>query len=154
MVPNKDIDEIMLELFGRDKFSELMVFIYENNLIPISIKERCQICDVGHYTIKTDSISNGFHIGVLVDYNHLTNEIVYKKEILTSNGILTREEDEEIEKEICRVCGNDSFRLYISSVIDDARLYCTECGLEMDQWLDDEEIEMLKEQFNGCGNNG
>jgi uncharacterized Zn finger protein len=32
------------------------------------------------------------------------------------------------EKQVCRNCGNDTFRLYIKIIIDDARMYCAECG--------------------------
>lgn len=32
------------------------------------------------------------------------------------------------EKEICTKCGNDTFRVYIKVIIDDARLYCAKCG--------------------------
>lgn len=37
------------------------------------------------------------------------------------------------EKVICRTCGNDSFRVYISIIIDDARLYCTKCGKDPEE---------------------
>jgi hypothetical protein len=32
------------------------------------------------------------------------------------------------EKLVCRNCGNDTFRIYIKIIIDDARMYCAECG--------------------------
>ena len=32
------------------------------------------------------------------------------------------------EKEICKYCKNDSFRVYIKIIIDDARLFCSKCG--------------------------
>lgn len=32
------------------------------------------------------------------------------------------------EKMTCTHCGNDTFRVYITIVIDDARLYCSKCG--------------------------
>jgi ribosomal protein S27AE len=32
------------------------------------------------------------------------------------------------EKQVCQKCGNDSFRVYIKIIIDDARLYCAKCG--------------------------
>jgi hypothetical protein len=32
------------------------------------------------------------------------------------------------EKVICEKCGNDTFRVYITVIIDDARLYCAKCG--------------------------
>ena len=32
------------------------------------------------------------------------------------------------EKEICKYCKNDSFRVYIKVIIDDARLFCSKCG--------------------------
>ena len=31
------------------------------------------------------------------------------------------------EKQVCQKCGNDTFRVYIKIIIDDARLYCTKC---------------------------
>ncbi len=34
----------------------------------------------------------------------------------------------ESEKVICKNCGNDTFRVYITVIIDDARLYCSKCG--------------------------
>ncbi len=40
------------------------------------------------------------------------------------------EKDEPLnEKQLCRNCGNDTFRVYIKIIIDDARLYCTKCGV-------------------------
>jgi ribosomal protein S27AE len=32
------------------------------------------------------------------------------------------------EKQVCEKCGNDTFRVYIKIIIDDARLYCAKCG--------------------------
>ena len=32
------------------------------------------------------------------------------------------------EKEVCRYCKNDSFRVYIKVIIDDARFFCSKCG--------------------------
>ncbi len=32
------------------------------------------------------------------------------------------------EKQVCKHCGNDTFRLYITIIIDDARMYCAVCG--------------------------
>ncbi len=32
------------------------------------------------------------------------------------------------EKQVCQKCSNDSFRVYIKIIIDDARLYCARCG--------------------------
>jgi ribosomal protein S27AE len=40
-----------------------------------------------------------------------------------------KEEDEpKEEKQVCQKCGNDTFRVYIKIIIDDARLYCAKCG--------------------------
>jgi len=40
-----------------------------------------------------------------------------------------KEEDEPVEeKQVCPKCGNDTFRVYIRIIIDDARLYCSQCG--------------------------
>lgn len=39
------------------------------------------------------------------------------------------EKDEKSEEKlICEQCGNDTFHVYISIIIDDARLYCSKCG--------------------------
>ena len=39
------------------------------------------------------------------------------------------EKDEKPEeKMVCDKCGNDTFRVYIKIIIDDARLYCAKCG--------------------------
>lgn len=32
------------------------------------------------------------------------------------------------EKLVCTNCNNDTFRVYIKVIIDDARIYCTKCG--------------------------
>lgn len=39
--------------------------------------------------------------------------------------------EEKEDKTICSNCKNDSFRVYISVIIDDARLYCSKCGEEV-----------------------
>ena len=43
---------------------------------------------------------------------------------------MNRKEKDENPKEkvVCNTCGNDTFRVYITIIIDDARLYCTKCG--------------------------
>lgn len=42
---------------------------------------------------------------------------------------LARESREQInDKIICEECGNDAFRVYVTVIIDDARLYCAKCG--------------------------
>lgn len=47
------------------------------------------------------------------------------------NNISEEEKREPTEdKRVCS-CGNDIFRVYISIIIDDARLYCTKCGKEV-----------------------
>jgi hypothetical protein len=33
-------------------------------------------------------------------------------------------DEPEEEKQVCQNCGNDTFRVYIKIIIDDARLYC------------------------------
>ena len=41
---------------------------------------------------------------------------------------LPNESDENPEeKQVCPNCGNDSFRVYITRIIDDARWYCAKC---------------------------
>ncbi len=32
------------------------------------------------------------------------------------------------DKQVCKKCGNDTFKVYIKLIIDDARLYCAKCG--------------------------
>jgi|GEM_PF-1488281 len=32
------------------------------------------------------------------------------------------------EKQFYKKCGNDTFRVYIKIIIDNARLYCAKCG--------------------------
>ena len=40
-----------------------------------------------------------------------------------------KEENEKPEhKQTCEKCGNDTFRIYIKIIIDDAHLYCAKCG--------------------------
>ena len=40
-----------------------------------------------------------------------------------------REKKEPVNtKLVCSKCGNDTFHVYITIIIDDARLYCTKCG--------------------------
>lgn len=34
------------------------------------------------------------------------------------------------EKSICTYCGNDSFKVFIRIIIDDAVLFCAKCGKE------------------------
>ena len=36
------------------------------------------------------------------------------------------------EKQICRKCGHDEFRMYCTIIVDDLRAYCTQCGT---QWF-------------------
>jgi len=40
-----------------------------------------------------------------------------------------KEQDEPIEeKQVCEKCGNDTFRIYIKIIVDDARMYYAKCG--------------------------
>ncbi len=42
-----------------------------------------------------------------------------------------KERKEKVKNQmICENCGGDSFRVYITVIIDDARLYCSICGCE------------------------
>lgn len=41
-----------------------------------------------------------------------------------------KELKESLDSKIVCSCGNDSFRVYIDVIIDDARLYCSKCGKE------------------------
>jgi hypothetical protein len=46
-------------------------------------------------------------------------------------GFLPQEEEKQEPKKdlmICKFCGNASWRVYITVIIDDARCYCTKCG--------------------------
>lgn len=61
-----------------------------------------------------------------------------KKEKVDWNSIMTQLDHEEKdenpkEKVICNTCGNDTFRVYITAIIDDARLYCTKCGKDPEE---------------------
>ena len=39
------------------------------------------------------------------------------------------EKQENIEAKVfCKKCGNDTFHVYIKVIIDDAQLYCANCG--------------------------
>ena len=40
----------------------------------------------------------------------------------------SEKEEQADEKQQCQSCGNDTFRVYIKIIIDDARLYCAKCG--------------------------
>ncbi len=41
----------------------------------------------------------------------------------------TKEEIEKPEnKQVCKNCGNETFHVYITVIIDDARLFCAQCG--------------------------
>jgi len=39
--------------------------------------------------------------------------------------------DNEKDKYFCDSCGNDTFYVYITIIIDDARVYCSKCGEEL-----------------------
>jgi ribosomal protein L37E len=40
-----------------------------------------------------------------------------------------QEKDEKTKEKVkCENCGNDTFHVYITIIIDDARLYCAKCG--------------------------
>ena len=40
-----------------------------------------------------------------------------------------KEENEDSQDTvICEKCGNDTFRAYITIIVDDIRLYCDRCG--------------------------
>lgn len=46
-----------------------------------------------------------------------------------SGTISSQEKREKPEEKVkCPKCGSDSFRVYMKVIIDDARLYCSECG--------------------------
>lgn len=40
----------------------------------------------------------------------------------------TENEEQPENKQVCKKCGNDTFKVYVSVIIDDARLYCAKCG--------------------------
>jgi len=37
------------------------------------------------------------------------------------------------EKILCNTYGNDTFRVYAGTSIDDARMYCTKCGKDPEE---------------------
>jgi len=45
---------------------------------------------------------------------------------------MKKEENQEPKKDkvLCRNCGNDTWRVYCTVIIDDTRLYCAKCGKE------------------------
>ena len=46
-----------------------------------------------------------------------------------SGTISSQEKREKPEEKVkCPKCGSDSFRVYMKVIVDDARLYCSECG--------------------------
>lgn len=48
------------------------------------------------------------------------------------NNIISKEEKKEHIKDKFKCkCGNDTFRVYATVVIDDARLYCSKCSKEL-----------------------
>ena len=51
-----------------------------------------------------------------------------KKRVKSANDATTEKNETSEEKQVCQKCGNDTFRVYIKIVIDDARLYCAKCG--------------------------
>ena len=40
----------------------------------------------------------------------------------------TEQNEKPEHKQICKHFGNEIFRIYITTFIDDARLYCAKCG--------------------------
>ena len=40
----------------------------------------------------------------------------------------TEKDEPSEEKLICTKCDNDTYKVYIKIIIDDARLYCAKCG--------------------------
>jgi ribosomal protein S27AE len=75
----------------------------------------------GHkITFKRNNIRNDNYILII----HIT-----MSEDQTREWEFPTEKDEKPEeKEVCSHCGNDTFRVYITLFIDDARLYCAKCG--------------------------
>lgn len=68
--------------------------------------------------------------------NHNRKKGVDKDKILDETELsLNRKEKDEDPKEkmICNSCGNDTFRVYCTVIIDDARLYCTKCGKDPEE---------------------
>jgi len=68
--------------------------------------------------------------------NESKKQFIFKALKLLNKGKMkntewnTPEEKDEPaeEKQVCKKCGNDTFRVYIKIIIDDARLYCAKCG--------------------------
>lgn len=42
----------------------------------------------------------------------------------------TYKEEYKKDKFVCYACGSDRFRVFVTVIIDDARLYCVDCGRE------------------------
>jgi hypothetical protein len=63
------------------------------------------------------------------DYPH-TNCVLNVQSKIINEVIMNDNESLEAKDDIviCEICGNNSFRVYISIIIDDARLYCNKCG--------------------------
>ena len=60
-------------------------------------------------------------------------KILLNKNFLMMDWEEPSETNEPInEKQVCQFCGNDTFRVYIKVIIDDARLYCAKCGKFLD----------------------
>lgn len=51
------------------------------------------------------------------------NSKKYKHEMATTN----REKRTGRRKQVCQKCGNDTFKVFIKIIIDDARLFCAKC---------------------------
>ena len=58
--------------------------------------------------------------------------LVEIEEHCEKNVVVSESEQREAEKNRCKCdeCGNETFRVYITNIIDDARLYCELCGEE------------------------
>ncbi len=48
----------------------------------------------------------------------------------SENNPISASENSELynDKQICEKCGSENFRIYISNIIDDARIYCSVCN--------------------------
>ena len=50
----------------------------------------------------------------------------------SENNALSASENSELynDKQICEKCGNENFRVYVSAILNDARIYCSACNYQ------------------------
>ncbi len=66
------------------------------------------------------------HDDVIIDPRVTKLRLLY---LQNSSDFEEKEENEnKKDKAVCNHCGNDTWRVYCTIIIDDARLYCSKCG--------------------------